>query len=315
MNDRIHGLSDFELYAQCKKFGEIALKYKWKFAGLLPEVFRRKLYKKKGFGSIFEFAAKLAGMSEEQVRRVLNLEKKFEDKPELREMLVSGEVSVNKLARVASVATSENQEFWAGQVRLLSQAALETLVRDEKFAAVGSTQPVLQNNGETNNSVRAHTFISDTHEQSALGLSSEIINKLSELKRRGIDINDLLLEFLERRELLIAQEKERLAKECEENAKGATIARMEAARAGTAQPGEASRYIPAAIRKVLMEEHGEKCSIETCEKPSQEIHHTQRFSLSQNHNPKFLAPLCKEHHNIAHTVDWQFHDARLRAAR
>lgn len=74
-------MTDQELYNLCRKYGEMTLSAKRKFAGLLPEVLRRKLYEKKGFSSIFEFAARLAGMSREQVQLVLNLEKKFENKP------------------------------------------------------------------------------------------------------------------------------------------------------------------------------------------------------------------------------------------
>ncbi len=46
--------------------------------------------------------------------------------------MVSGEVSVNKLSRVAAIATKENEETWAEQVKILPQSALETLVRDER---------------------------------------------------------------------------------------------------------------------------------------------------------------------------------------
>lgn len=311
MNDRIQQLSDGELFKLCKKYGSITLKYRNKFIGLLPEVFKRRVFEKKGFSSIFEFAAKLAGLSQEQVRRVLNLEERFVKMPVLREMLVSGEVSVSKLAKVASLATPENQEELALHVRLLPRSALETLARDEKLRRSGTPAAEYQNCLiEAKN--EAKSVPGNTHPQQNLenttggdgkmgnsfleignlGLSQEILQKLSELKRRGIDINSLLLEFLEKRELEIEQEKEELSQNCESTD---------------------SRYIPAAVRNLLKKEYGEKCSIETCEKPSQEIHHTQRFSLSQNHNPKFLALLCKEHHDIAHTVDWRFHDARLRA--
>jgi hypothetical protein len=71
---------DQKIYELCKKYGADALEARRKFAGLLPEVFRRRIYEKKGFNSIFEFAAKLAGMSQDQVRLVLNLEKKFADR-------------------------------------------------------------------------------------------------------------------------------------------------------------------------------------------------------------------------------------------
>jgi hypothetical protein len=127
-------LTDDHLFHLCKKYGENARIWRQKFAGLLPEVFHRKLYEKKGFGSIFEFAAKLAGMSQEQVRIVLNLERKFEDKPVLKNLLVDGKVSANKLVRIASIATAENQQVLACMTEKLSNRAIETFVKDEKWA-------------------------------------------------------------------------------------------------------------------------------------------------------------------------------------
>jgi len=85
--------------------------------GLLPEVSKRRLWEKKGFGSIFEFAAKLAGLSQEQVRLALNLERRFSGLPVLKGLLVEGEVSLNKLARVVSIATVENEGELAEKVR------------------------------------------------------------------------------------------------------------------------------------------------------------------------------------------------------
>src|SRR3989338_4471656 len=135
MSQNINPISDQELLELCYKYGTQALLWRRKFIGLLPEVNRRQLYKRKGCSSIFEFAARLAGISREQVERVLGLERKFENMPILKKLLINGEVSVNKLARISSVANPENQEFLADQVRLLPKNALETLVRDEKYAA------------------------------------------------------------------------------------------------------------------------------------------------------------------------------------
>lgn len=73
----------------------------------------------KGFGSVFEFAFKLAGLSEEQVRTALNLEKRFSDKPALKALLEKEGVSIHKLVRIQSVATAENEAFWAQQLQLL----------------------------------------------------------------------------------------------------------------------------------------------------------------------------------------------------
>lgn len=277
-----HIMNDEKLFFLCKKYGEIAVRYRNKFAGLLPEVYRRGLYKRKGYFSIFEFAAKLAGMSEEQVRRVLNLDKKFENMPALRGILTNGEVSVSKLAKIASIATPENDNALARQVRLLPRSALETFVRDEKQS---ESVP-----GNTNPSSFLESATDETKQD--LNLTSKVKQKLFELQQKGIDINALLLEFLEKRELEIAQEKEALAAEFKVDQKS-------------------PRYIPVRVRKILVKEYGAKCSVKHCKKMSVEIHHTQRFSLSQNHDPHFLAPLCKEHHVIAHSIDMKFHNKRL----
>ena len=101
-------MTDEKLYELAKLYGRNALVWRQKFMGLLPEVERRKLYARKGCGSIFEFAYKLAGLSEQQVRTALNLEKRFESLPALKALLVEGEVSVSKLVRVASIATATN---------------------------------------------------------------------------------------------------------------------------------------------------------------------------------------------------------------
>ena len=282
-------ITDEKLYELCQTYGERTRFWRQKFAGLLPEVARRQLQKKKGFGSIYEFAAKLAGMSERQVDTALHTDKKFEATPILKGMLDNGEVSLNKLARVASVVTPENQEFWATQVKILPQSALETLVRDEKNAAASAAIAALQENNFDEQLMRAHHGSRKSPILQELNISAEVSKKLLELQQKGIDVNALLTEFLEKRELDIARRKEKLS--------------------AAAKPTD-STYINVATRKLLTEEDGEKCSIKTCTNPAEHIHHTQRRSLSHNHDPKFLAPLCKDHHIIAHSIDLKYHRAR-----
>lgn len=310
--EQLSEMSDEAIFQMCRRFGSQALYWRQKFIGLLPEVYRRRIYEKKGFGSIFEFAKKLAGLSEEQVRVTLNIEKRFEDKPALHELLVKGEVSINKLSRIASIATVENQEILARQVRLLPNRALEVLVRDEKLARAGlgggefGRQNGMMLGGESGDrngfqaplfeakSLHVHSNLSSSLEMSTadgLHLADDVKSELVELQQKGIDINDLLREFLQNRKLDIAQEKEKIATEIRVR----------------------SRYIPVKIKKLLHQEHGTKCSIKTCSRLAETIHHTQRFALAGTHDPNFLAPLCREHHVIAHSIDVKFHDARARA--
>ncbi len=127
-------MSDSQLYQLCKKYGLAARVWRRRFAGLLPEVLRRRLYKKRGYTSIHEFAGKMAGMSKEAVDKVLRLAIKLEDKPILKEQLTSGEQGWSKLERVAYIATPETDKYWAERVETMPKLALETFVHELRIA-------------------------------------------------------------------------------------------------------------------------------------------------------------------------------------
>ncbi|MFA5842500.1 MAG: hypothetical protein WC882_02415 [Candidatus Gracilibacteria bacterium] len=289
MENSITKISDGKLLRLCDQFGRQALLWRRRFIGLLPEVHKRKLYEKRGCASIFEFAAKLAGLSEEQVRRVLCLEKRFEDKPILRNLLVEGRVSVNKLARVASIATVENEKELAEKVKKLPCAAIETLVRDEKFY-------IKESDFEDKNGLNKSQFdVKTVHVHSLnFSLSDEVIAELNRLHAQGHDVNKILFELLKQRNEKIEQEKEAIAQNV---------------------PETASRYIPVRVKSILKEEFGQKCSIPTCQKLAQTIHHSQRFALAHTHDPRYMAPLCREHHQIAHSVDRRYWEERFTSLR
>ena len=270
-------MTDQELYEKARLYGKNALLWRQKFIGLLPEVQKRRLYERKGFGSVFEFAFKLAGLSEQQVRTALNLGIRFSDKPILKALLENGEVSVNKLVRVQSIATPQNEADLAQAVQLLPRKALETFVRDERKVAFknedGLNKPLFEPKSlHVQSSLRVQT----------LHLNDEVTEKLLELQEKGIDVNEVLLEFLDRREQEITQEKETISE--------------------SLAPAK-SRYVSVQIKKVLRKEYGTQCSIRTCTRPAEQLHHTQTFALSHRHDPHYLAPLCKEHHIIAHAIN------------
>lgn len=260
-------MNDKELLETAEFYGKKLLYWRYKFTGLLAEINKRRLYEKKNCSSIFEYAAKFGGLSEEQVRRALNLDKRFEELPKLKEALTSGEVSINKLLRVAAIATPENEEKLVTAAKILSNRAIETFVRDEKQNGLDKPQIEVK-------SVHVH-------------FNDEVKLRLAELQEKGIDINEIILAALNKREEEIAEEK--------------------------AMPVElaTSRSLLAKTERLVEKEHGTKCSIETCKKPSVVIHHTQTFAISRSHNPNYLAPLCKEHHEIAHAINLKIRQMRF----
>ncbi len=275
--------SDEQILATCMRYGEEARKWKNRFLGLLPEVERRKLYLQKGFSSIFHFAQVLGGVSEEQVRNVVRLEKRFQKTPALHHLLVHGEVSIHKMERVAFIAEPDNEIFLADQVQMLSKTALDTLVRDAKYAEVKSLDV----------QTSALSTMEETM-QVAVELDAEVADRLIAMRNKGIDINKLLDELLDTYHEEIQQTKEQIGESCKETE---------------------SRYIPQAVRDILAKEYGTKCSIDGCERHSEEIHHTQRFSLAKRHDPRYMALLCHEHHQIAHSKDVRVQEIRAKVRK
>ena len=301
--ENVKNLADNQLYKLCRAYGHRSLQWRYKFIGLLPEVYRRKLYEKKGFSSIFVFSFQLAGLTEQQVRRTLNLDKKFEERGlfQLREALVSGEVSVNKLAQVASIATPENEGEVLQKSKILPKSVLETMVRDFNH---GNGLFKIKNDPK---SVPGNNL-------NELNLSPEIKQKLLELQTKGIDLNKLMGEFLDQRDRRIEEEKQKIVKEDELAANGGRTNEewdeIDREMGVITLYFPPSRYIRARTKNVLKEEFGKKCAIPHCPKHSKPLHHTDRFSLSGENNPYYLAPLCKDHHALAHSVDQKVQQKR-----
>jgi len=273
-------MSDKELYALAKRFGEEALAARRKFAGLLPEVARRRLYEKKGYSCLYEFAAKLVGMSRDLVNTVLRLDQKFEDKPVLHEALIEGKISANKLVRIASIATTENQEELATKIETLSNRAVEVFVQDYKIEK-GLQKPERVLHVQT------------------LQLDSDVQEKLIELQQKGININEILRNALQQREQTIAKEKEELSRQERQKDQDRTL---------IGYPN--SRHMPAKVERVIKAEYGTKCSEPGCHKPAEHIHHENLFSKSHSHDPMHLKPLCKGHHELAHAGEIRYEKRR-----
>ncbi len=279
MND-VRSLSDRVLLEQCERFGREALVWRNRFRALLPEVERRKLYLKKGWPSIYVFGKILAGLSEEQVSESLNIAGRLEDKPVLKRLLESGEVSVNKITKIMSIATVENESELAEKVQIMSTRTLETFSRD------------VRNEAEYGLHVKkAECKTLFAQEANAFGFNEEVVERLKELNQKGIDINEALTAFLDHREEELTRAKEEVA---------------------TSLPEESTRYIPVRVRNIITQEYGTKCAKTGCTRPSQELHHRRRWALDPSHDPNLIAPLCKEHHQIAHSIDVKVQEMRRR---
>lgn len=262
-------MTDKQLYKLCKKYGARLLESRRKFAGLLPEVARRRLYEKRGFGSIHEFAARLGGLTRDQVDGVLRLEKRFVDLPVLREALVKGEVSASKLARVAAVATTKNSAGILQMAKSFSYAALDIKVREIKIE-----------NGLFETKMASKSLCAQTLAE--LGVSEEVAEQLMNLKEKGLDLNQILVEMLQKRADEIESEATRIQQKMD-----MTIA-------------DRSRYVPVKVRRLIYKKFGKKCSRENCGKLAVNLHHLKQYAFGGSQTPENLLPVCRGHHMLAH---------------
>ncbi|MDP4008752.1 MAG: HNH endonuclease signature motif containing protein [Candidatus Peregrinibacteria bacterium] len=341
-------LSDKDLLALCREYGEKAIRFRRRFIGLLPEVKKRKLFEKKKCKSIYEFAAKHGGVSREHVDRVVNLSDRFIEKPLLHSLLVNGEISSNKLTRIASIVDLIDEADLVEAVMKLACRTVETYVRDvkNKFGVTevsdknsfdfgdstsdfdGKSSRMRIENGlfEPSNdlkSVHVHKScvednaaisqieigfnVGECHEKEALPikklqlkLSEETLENLLELQEKGISVDKLFREFLQKREEELVENKAKVA--IKEKAKEAK--RIEDGKA-------VSRRLSVGVKKVLEAEFGDRCSVSGCARKSVHIHHKVPFSISGSHDPRLLAPLCREHHDIAHSVNVKYLEKKL----
>lgn len=125
---------DQQLHQQFSEYGKNAREWMRKCALLLPEIERRMIWRKKGCGSIYEYAGKLAGMSRSSVEEALRVLKKIEEFPALKEVVT--EKGIQRVRPVVSVVTFESEAFWAEKARSMSKHTLETYVKNYRLESL-----------------------------------------------------------------------------------------------------------------------------------------------------------------------------------
>ena len=237
---------------------------------MLPEIDELKIWKKKGFESIFHYAAYFAGMSRWAVTDALRVMRKAEPFPEIKQLIQ--EKGVNAARPIVSIATPENAGFLADKARSMGKTTLEVYLRErqKQNLAVSSSA----NRLELGTSTTAEPEDSQT-QNLTMDLSSEVTNELLKLKGQG-DWNSLLKELLDLRRAKLEAEKPEPVK-------------------------TDSRPIPAKIEHYVVAKTRGQCGYPGCTKPYDILHHTQRWALEKIHDPDRIVPLCTAHERIVHS--------------
>ena len=132
--------TDQTLHRQFSEYGLNAREWLRKCALLLPEIDRRQVWRKKKFSSIYEYAAKLAGMSRSSVEDALRIMKKVEVYPDLLAIIQAK--GLNRVRPLLGVINEENQAFWVEKAQTMSKNTLATYVKN--YRSESRTGPASQ---------------------------------------------------------------------------------------------------------------------------------------------------------------------------
>lgn len=317
---KISDLSDEQLYKKCVECGMNAKVWIRKFVAMLPEVEKRCLYKKKGFVSIYDFAKKLAGMSDFTVDRILRLVKKIQDKPILLRQFESGKQSWSKIETVAYIATKETDEDLAEKVSVLPQHALVAYVSQKRAEGVSAVDGKSENTNILSQELygfekmfggdgNAHINYQDVRKEERYKVflfhaSIDVQFKLRLFKQRlekerkqsfsWNEVFEILLRRLEEnvvekvRKVEKVENAEKIEKTCvvsDDDRKAVKVA---------------SRHIPVELKRQILAKYCYKCAFPKCNFPCFVLHHTKRFVLFRRHDAESIVPLCKKHHDLVH---------------
>jgi hypothetical protein len=267
-----------ELDVEFSEYGKNALDWRRQCELMLPKIVKFDVWKYKGCSSVYEYAAKKAGMSKYTVNEALRVMKKIEDMPELIDVAV--EKGVGRVKPVATIATKEDAGFWAKKASGMSKHVLETYVKnvretglpgkpskpDEVLDGCGKSDEVVIGAGKGSGKAKV-----------VMELDIELVDKLKKLRGDG-DWNNLIKKFIDESEV------------CNSSV-------------GEKKPGIVkgkSRHVPVKIRRYVGKKNSGMCGFSGCCKKGKELHHVRRWRFGQVHDPDKMALLCEEHHKLVH---------------
>lgn len=253
---------DRQIHQQFSQYGQNTREWMRKCVLLFPEIERREIWKKKRCGSIYEYAARLAGMSRAMVDEALWVLKKVEDKAEL--MKIVQEKGLRRVRPLVSIATKETESFWAEKARVMSRSTLETYVKNYRLELIPGNKPLPEK----------RTI--------ALELPLALAQRLEQAQKRADFIGEI--------EIMLSKLE---AKEKEEQRKVVSKANSKLMEAP-------SRHMPTQVKRHVLQRTDGLCAYPRCIKPATSLHHTQRWALEKVHDPQRLHGLCTPHERLAH---------------
>ncbi|MBU1152305.1 hypothetical protein KJ632_05815 [Patescibacteria group bacterium] len=127
-----------DIHKEFVRLGKVRRKITNELVALLPDIERGRIWAEHGYSNIYDYAAKIAGLSPGVVEKALRVAKLLEDKPILMEKIKTH--GVHKVGLVAGIATQENQKELAEKVEHMSKLALQEFSKEKRCHHINTWQ-------------------------------------------------------------------------------------------------------------------------------------------------------------------------------
>ena len=297
-----------ELHKKFQEYGKNVRAWIRKCKMLLPQIRDEEVWRKKGFGSIYEYAAKLAGMSRASVDDALWIMDKIQDKPNLQK--VAEKKGLNCVRPVANIVTNETDTFWAEKAQKMSRHTLATYVREHKSEHCDPQE--LEDGCSFEKSRTGPSQKVRTMKSIYMKLDVKTIERMKKMKgeKEWDELLNKMLDVVEGLECGGGHEGQKVIDEggdgtgerevAQESGVDTQVDRNKEVTKKPKPVNTGRRHVPAKIKKYVTKQTSGLCAYPGCVKPYDILHHTKRFAIDPTHDPETLKPLCKAHERLAH---------------
>ena len=273
---------------------------------VLEEIDKNKTYLAFGKPSLWRYCVETLGLTESETYRFIQVSRTSAKIPELKEAILSGNLSVGKASRITSVITPENQDTWIPMALTSTHREIEREIRQE------NPKPIPKERIKV---------LTPTRSELRLSISIELEQKL----KRAFEVshhtsmeemlNSMTDFYLKRKDKL--QKAERIQKK--KDKKQSTLhlqGKSETSHPSTPTPREKtasdpSREVPMPIQNAVVLRDRGQCQFKDCKETKfVQIHHIKPYSQGGKHTLDNLTTLCSAHHKMMH----EHHSASHRRA-
>lgn len=279
-----------EIHSLAIKASETYRKSEAELLLAISKVDENKVHIHLGYSSLFDYALKVLKLSEACAFNLITVSRKSKTVPELKEAVVSGQLSISKARKITPVLTKENSSTWIEKAISLPKAKLE-----KEVAALNPQALTVE---------KTH-YVSEDRLELKLGLNEKTLEKLKRVQDLLSQKTKCAASFEKTIEAMVETYLERndpvlKAKRCLKENDPDPIQK--------AVPGQIkiSRALPARAKHQVHNRDQHQCThvdakgVRCTNQRWLEIHHLHAFAQGGLHEISNLKTLCSAHHSRLH---------------